>query len=89
MLLREGIGIEENPSLVAEHLKLSADQGYAPAQNNYAACLIEGYGVEQNRDLALYYFNLAAHQGNLNAKLALEQLSVYGLLNESVAKLTM
>lgn len=89
LLLRDGIGIEENPSLVAEHLKLSADQGYAPAQNNYAACLIEGYGVEQNRDLALYYFNLAAHQGNLNAKLALEQLSVYGLLNESVAKLTM
>lgn len=51
--------------------------------------IIDGYGVEQNSDLALYYFNLAAHQGNLNAKLALEQLSVYELLNESVAKLKM
>jgi TPR repeat protein len=57
-----------NKSLAAYYFKLSADQGYAAAQCNYAFHLAKGDGIAMNKSLAAYYFKLSADQGHPDAQ---------------------
>jgi TPR repeat protein len=48
----------------AAPFKLSADQGTAVAQFNYALLLANGDGIGQSKSLAAHYFTLSAYQGD-------------------------
>lgn len=45
----------------------AADQGYAPAQNNLATCLLRGSGCRRNPAAAVRWFRRAARQDNAAA----------------------
>ena len=59
---------EDRRRLGAHYLKLSADQGYAPAQFRYGLCLKEGEGVPRDLSEAARYFKLSADQGHAPAQ---------------------
>jgi TPR repeat protein len=58
----------QDKSTTATSLKLSADQGNAGAQFNYAVLLAKGDGISQDKSLAAYYYKLSADQGNAGAQ---------------------
>jgi hypothetical protein len=62
MLFRGEGGLPKNQKEAARLYKLAADMGYAPAQYNYAACLIAGQGVTKNRALGIRYWEKACAQ---------------------------
>jgi len=47
---------------------LSAEQGYANAQNNLAVCYASGGGVEKDMKEAIRLFRLSADQGYARAQ---------------------
>ena len=53
--------------------RISAEQGYAPAQNNLAIMYLEGKGTEINYKKALDLYTLAAEQGYVPAQNALNR----------------
>jgi len=63
-----GDGIERNYAEAVKWYKLSAEQGYADAQNNLAVCYQKGKGVVQDYEEALRLLNLSAEQGNAIAQ---------------------
>ena len=54
--------------------RLSADHGYASAQNNLAVCYFYGRGVTQDKQEAMKWYRKAAGQGNVAAQYALRRL---------------
>jgi TPR repeat protein len=52
----------------AAFLKLSADQGCADAQFNYAILLLNGDGIARNKSLVARDYKLSADQGNADAQ---------------------
>jgi TPR repeat protein len=51
-----------DPSLAARYHKLSADQGHADAQFNYALLLKKGDVIGMDQSLAAHYYKLSADQ---------------------------
>jgi TPR repeat protein len=66
---------EPNLPEARQYFKLSADQGFALAQQEYAQMLDEGLGGEANLPEAISYYQKAAAQENLNAMRRLTQLN--------------
>lgn len=62
MLFRGEGNLQKDQKEAARLYKLAADMGYAPAQYNYAACLISGQGVPKNRALGIRYWEKACEQ---------------------------
>ena len=62
MLFRGEGNLQKDQKEAARLYKLAADMGYAPAQYNYAACLISGQGVPKNRALGMRYWEKACEQ---------------------------
>lgn len=62
VMLYQGEAIHVNKTEAARLYRLAADQGYAPAQYNYAVCLDRGFGVNQDPELAKTYLDKAASQ---------------------------
>ena len=62
ILLYRGEVVGENKPEAARLYKIAADQGYAPAQYNYAVCLDRGFGVTPNPELAQQYLENAVKQ---------------------------
>jgi TPR repeat protein len=52
-----------NAQLAAHYYRLSAHQGHAGAQCNYAILLEAGEIVEMNKELAAHYYKMCADQG--------------------------
>jgi TPR repeat protein len=69
VMLWRGQGVVQNRELAASLYKRAADMGYAPAQYNYAACLLAGQGVRKNQAEGMRYWQRAVQQ---NYSLALE-----------------
>lgn len=69
VMLWRGQGVVQNRELAANLYKRAADMGYAPAQYNYAACLLAGQGVQKNQAEGMRYWQRAVQQ---NYSLALE-----------------
>jgi TPR repeat protein len=63
MFFRGEAGLVRNQKEAARLYKIAADMGYAPAQYNYAACLISGQGVPKNRNLGIEYWEKSSQQG--------------------------
>lgn len=62
-----GNGVAQNYREAIKWHRLSADQGYAPAQYNLGRMYDLGFGVEEDCNEAVKWFRLAAQQGNLAA----------------------
>ena len=62
VMLYRGEVVDENKPEAAKLYKIAADQGYAPAQYNYAVCLDRGFGVTPNPELARQYLENAVKQ---------------------------
>ncbi len=62
-----GTGVPEDYEEAFKWYRLSAEQGYADAQNNLATLYEEGEGVERNSKEAVKWYELAAQQGNFDA----------------------
>ena len=69
VMLWRGQGVAQNKSVAANLYRKAADMGYAPAQYNYAACLLAGQGVRKNQAEGMRYWERAVQQ---NYALALE-----------------
>jgi len=67
-----------NPAVAASNLKRSAEDGYAPAQNELGRCYYTGKGVEKNYTEAFRWFSRAAEQGNDAAEYNLGCCYYYG-----------
>ena len=69
VMLWRGQGVAQNKNVAANLYRKAADMGYAPAQYNYAACLLVGQGVRKNQAEGMRYWERAVQQ---NYALALE-----------------
>ena len=61
-------GQQQNYTYAVKYYRLAADQGYAPAQNNFGNCCNSGHGVKQDFAMAVKYFHMAAAQGDAAAQ---------------------
>ena len=68
--------IPQNYVYAAGFYKLSALQGFAPAQYKLASLYLYGRGVPQDHPLALRWFSRAAQQGYVQAQYDLANLSI-------------
>jgi hypothetical protein len=59
----EGRYVSKSEAHAVRYYQLSADQGYAQAQNSLAHCYQQGIGVARNAGEAVRYYRLAAAQG--------------------------
>jgi TPR repeat protein len=69
IMLWRGQGVAQNKALAANLYQRAADMGYAPAEYNFAACLLSGQGVRKNQAEGMRYWQRAVQQ---NYPLALE-----------------
>lgn len=61
------LGLEQDFGLALEHLTLSADAGYAPAQRALGLMYAEGIGTPKDDSRATRLFEKAAHQGDIRS----------------------
>ncbi|KAL9548085.1 hypothetical protein MBANPS3_005845 [Mucor bainieri] len=61
------LGLEQDFGLALEHLTLSADAGYAPAQRALGLMYAEGIGTPKDDIKATRLFERAAHQGDIRS----------------------
>lgn len=59
---KQGFGVEKNYQEAARLYRLTAEQGYAAAQNSLAFCYRNGEGVEKDLTAAVRLYRLAADQ---------------------------
>ena len=62
------VGIEQNAAEACRWFRRSAEAGYAPAQNNFAACLMNGEGVARGVAEGAMWYRKAAEQGLVAAE---------------------
>lgn len=62
-----GLGLEQDFALALEHLTLSADAGYAPAQRALGLMYAEGIGTPKDNIKANILFEKAANQGDIRS----------------------
>ena len=60
--------IGQDYAKAVRYFKRSAEQGFAPGQNNYAWMLIRGDGIERNYKQGFKWYKLAAEQGVATAQ---------------------
>ena len=58
-----GTGVAKNPNESARLMQISADMGYAAAQNNLGVFYEKGYGVAQSSEKSFYWYKKSADQG--------------------------
>jgi uncharacterized protein len=64
----KGMIIGQDYAKAVRYFKRSAEQGFAPGQNNYAWMLIRGDGIERNYKQGFKWYKLAAEQGVATAQ---------------------
>ncbi|MFZ4775985.1 MAG: hypothetical protein ACOYM3_11505 [Terrimicrobiaceae bacterium] len=62
VMVFRGEGVRQDKAEAARLYRIAADQGYAPAQFNYASCLISGQGTEKDEQKANEYWQAACQQ---------------------------
>jgi TPR repeat protein len=62
VMVFQGDVVRQDKIEAARLYRLAADQGYAPAQYNYASCLISGQGTEKDEEKANEYWQAAFQQ---------------------------
>ena len=69
-LVEDGVAAYNRKDYVtaAKLMRLSADQGYANAQNNLGVLYFKGQGVTQDYKEAVKWYRLSADQGNALAQ---------------------
>lgn len=78
-LMGELFRLQDKPELAVQWYTKSAEQGYAPGQNNLAMCYIEGKGaVKQNEAEGFKWLLKAAEQGHAKAQNNLSVLYATG-----------
>ena len=72
-LVEDGVAAYNRKDYVtaAKLMRLSADQGYANAQNNLGVLYFKGQGVTQDYKEAVKWYRLSADQGNALAQFSL------------------
>ena len=67
---KDGVAAYDRKDYVtaAKLMRLSADQGYANAQNNLGVLYFKGQGVTQDYKEAVKWYRLSADQGNATAQ---------------------
>ena len=68
LIYDNGIGVLQDFNKAVELYKLSAENGYPPAQNAYGWCFVVGKVVKQDLYQAVRWFRSAAKQGNMRAQ---------------------
>jgi uncharacterized protein len=63
LIYENGKTIEKDYVKAVKCFRRSAEQGFAPGQNNYAWMLIRGDGIERNYKQGFKWYKLAAEQG--------------------------
>ena len=78
MRLGDFYGRQNKKVLARQYYKQVADQGYAPAQNNFAEMCYYGDGGDEDLPMARQYFQLASDQGHGRAQYAFAEMCYYG-----------
>lgn len=77
-------GIQPSISKAIKYYRLSADEGFAGAQNNLGDHYETGIGVEKNDKIAMYLYTRAAERGEPTAYLSLSTFLSESTKDESV-----
>ena len=70
-----GLGVDKNITKALIFYSLSANDGYAIAQNSLGNAYLKGIGVKKDLNKAVAYYKLAAQQKNKNAIASLKSIS--------------
>lgn len=82
-----GQGVQKDLALAFSYYRLSAEQGYAPAQHGLGICYQNGYGTPKSPEQAFTCYKLCAEQGSAAGLNSLAFCYYYGFGVEQDNKL--